>query len=67
MIHAYNNAGLMSPGVVNTITRVMNGCKICQKFQKPTKSNFAKVNGFLPGGNDGFKKHGEEVYIVDYL
>ena len=34
MIHAYSNAGLMSPGIVNTITRVVNDCKICQKFQK---------------------------------
>ena len=34
MINAYSNAGLMSPKTVNTINRVVNDCKICQKFQK---------------------------------
>ena len=34
MIYAYNNVGLMSPRVVNIKTRVVNDCKICQKFQK---------------------------------
>lgn len=34
IIYAYKNAGLMSPRVVNIKTRVVNDCKICQKFQK---------------------------------
>ena len=34
MIYAYNNAGLMSPRVVNIITRVVNDCKIYQKLRK---------------------------------
>ena len=32
MIDAYTNAGLMSPGVVKTITHDVNDCNICQKF-----------------------------------
>ena len=34
MTYAYNNARMMSPRGVNIITRVVNDCKICQKFQK---------------------------------
>ena len=31
---AYRNAGWMSPELANIIDRVINDCKVCQKFQK---------------------------------
>merc|ERR1711867_242390 len=34
LLQAYINAGWMSPEMVNTIERVVNDCKVCQKFQK---------------------------------
>ena len=34
MIRIYRNAGLMGPGVVNVIKRVIRECKVCQKFGK---------------------------------
>ena len=34
LISAYRNAGWMSPDLVTTITRVVNDCKVCQKFAK---------------------------------
>ena len=34
MIAAYRNAGWMSPELRNTIHRVVNDCKVCQKFSK---------------------------------
>ena len=34
LLLAYRNAGWMSPETANTIERVVNDCKICQKFQK---------------------------------
>ena len=34
LITAYRNAGWMSPDLVGTITQVVNGCKVCQKFEK---------------------------------
>ena len=44
LIHAYTNAGLKSPGVVKTITHVVNDCKICQKFLK----SFSRPKVTLP-------------------
>ena len=35
LLQAYRNAGWMSSEMVNTIERVVNDCKVCQKFQKP--------------------------------
>ena len=34
LIHAYTNAGLICPEVMTRIKRVVNDCKICQKFMK---------------------------------
>ena len=34
LIAAYNNAGWMSPDLVTIIKRVVNDCRLCQKFQK---------------------------------
>ena len=34
LIHAYRNAGGMSPEVVNTINQVVNDDHLCQKFEK---------------------------------
>merc|ERR1711895_47620 len=34
LLQAYRNVGWMSPEMVNTIERVVNDCKVCQKFQK---------------------------------
>ena len=34
LLQAYRNAGWMSPDMENTIARVVNDCKVCQKFQK---------------------------------
>ena len=34
LLQAYRNAGWMSPEMMNTIDRVVNDCKVCQKFQK---------------------------------
>ena len=34
MIAAYRNAGWMSPELLNIIHRVVNDCKVCQKFSK---------------------------------
>ena len=34
LLQAYRNAGWMSPEIMNTIERVVNDCKVCQKFQK---------------------------------
>ena len=34
MIAAYRNAGWMSPELVSVIDRVVNDCRVCQKFQK---------------------------------
>ena len=34
LLLAYRNSGWMSPEMANTIERVVNDCKICQKFQK---------------------------------
>ena len=34
LVAAYRNAGWMSPGMVDTINRVVNDCKVCQKFEK---------------------------------
>ena len=34
LLSAYRNAGWMSPDLVETITRVINDCKVCQKFAK---------------------------------
>ena len=34
LISVYWNAGWMSPGLVDTINRVVNHCKVCQKFKK---------------------------------
>ena len=34
LLHAYRNAGWMSPEMSNTIERVVNDCKVFQKFQK---------------------------------
>ena len=33
-MQACRNAGWMSPEMMNTIDRVVNDCKVCQKFQK---------------------------------
>ena len=35
LLQAYRNAGWMSPEMINTIERVVNDCKVCQKFQIP--------------------------------
>ena len=34
MIQAYRNAGWISPEMTNIIERVVNDCKVCQKFKK---------------------------------
>ena len=34
LITAYNNASWMSPGLLNIIQRVVNDCRVCQKFQR---------------------------------
>ena len=34
LMQAYRNAGWMSPEMMNIIERVVNDCKVCQKFQK---------------------------------
>ena len=34
LISAYRNAGWMSPDLVNMINRVVNDCRVCQKFQR---------------------------------
>ena len=34
LMTAYRNAGWMSPELANIIDRVVNDCKVCQKFQK---------------------------------
>ena len=34
LMQAYRNAGWMSPEMMNTIDRVVNDGKVCQKFQK---------------------------------
>ena len=34
LLQGYRNAEWMSPEIVNTIERVVNDCKACQKFQK---------------------------------
>ena len=34
LLQAYRNAGWMSPEMSNTIERVVNDCKVCQKFQR---------------------------------
>ena len=34
LIAAYNNAGWISQDLVNIINRVVNNCKVCQKFGK---------------------------------
>ena len=34
LISAYRNTGWTSPEMVNTINRVVNDCKVCQKFEK---------------------------------
>ena len=34
LLNAYRKAGWMSPELSNIIDRVVNDCKICQKFQK---------------------------------
>ena len=33
LMAAYQNAGWMSPEMANVINRVINDCKVCQKFQ----------------------------------
>ena len=33
LLTAYRNAGWMSPGLANIFDRVVNDCKVCQKFQ----------------------------------
>lgn len=49
---AYRNAGWMSPELPNIINRVVNECKVCQKFQRsvararvtlPKTTSFNKV------------------------
>ena len=34
LMQAYRNAGWMSPEMMNIVERVVNDCKVCQKFQK---------------------------------
>ena len=34
MIAAYRNASWMSPKLVTVINRVVNNCRVCQKFEK---------------------------------
>ena len=34
LMATYRNAGWMSPDLTNVIERVVNDCKVCQKFQK---------------------------------
>ena len=34
LLQVYRNAGWMSPEMANIIERVVNDCKVCQKFQK---------------------------------
>ena len=34
LIQAYRNAGWISPEMTNIIERVVNDCKVCQKFKK---------------------------------
>ena len=34
LMQAYKNAGWISPEMMNIIQRVVNDCKVCQKFQK---------------------------------
>ena len=34
VLQVYRNAGWMSPEMANTIERVVNDCKVCQKFQR---------------------------------
>ena len=49
LLLAYRNAGWMSPEMVNTIERVFNDCKICQKLQKSVarpKLTLPKVSSF---------------------
>ena len=34
LMQAYRNAGWRSPEMMNIVERVVNDCKVCQKFQK---------------------------------
>ena len=34
MIAAYQDAGLMSPELVTVINRMVNDCRVCQKFER---------------------------------
>ena len=34
LMAAYRNAGWMSPELSSTIDRVVNDCRVCQKFQR---------------------------------
>ena len=54
LITVYRNAGWMSPELMNVIHRVINDCKVCQKFSKsvvrlrvtlPKSTSFNKVDG----------------------
>ena len=49
LVAAYRNAGLMKPGLVTTIKRVVNDCRVCQKFGKSMvkpKVSLTKVGSF---------------------
>ena len=52
LMAAYRNAGWISPELTSTIDRVVNDCKVCQKFQRsvarprvnlPKSTSFNKV------------------------
>ena len=47
LLSAYRKAGWMSPELSNIIDRVVNDCKICQKFQK----SIARPGITLPKAN----------------
>ena len=68
LLQAYRNAGWMSPEMANTIERVVNDCKVCQKFQKSVarpRVIIPKASSFNEVVTLDLKRVWQQVCLVD--